>query len=680
MSYSISYAYEIVDRFSKPLEKIAAAARRSSTEIIKQTDRIAASLTGVSSAANRTKKVVDNLSSLKASLAQTTLEAERMRRTMEKQIKIPPMPAMPRMPGLPFAGGARGGRRAGGAGGAGGMGQGMQAAAGFVFPAIALKQMYQASAGLESSLSNIARLTDLNPAGLQKFKKESEGTAKFLGISTKSAMDLAAGASQAGVATEDLQRFTKLSGMTAVASGFDFAEAGELIGSIKSQLGISMPDMEKLADQVNYISDKTVTSPDKMYRVLTRASGALRGYSVETQTALAGFFSNVEPMPEVAGTALNATLGKLRTMKGQIGDVARKDGAAGLQLYLSKMTPIYAKNQRQALLMMEEHFGVENARVIEKALKRADELDNALKLAGSNEAIGSQAKEFAARLKTMQAKMEAFSARWEDLKAKIFDTKIGGGFLDFVNTAILKLSDFVDKNPEVAKFTLTVLGLVAAFSALAFVVGLITWPVIAIAGVAAGIKLAWDHSAQFRHAVKSLVNEFSALFNTVTGGKGSMDGFLKMLGQGLGVGLTLAINSLRTVVNLLALIGKTIMAIANRDLAALKGAFNDFAATQKEIVRSSLGAVGIGDEVIGRQDKAGGFVPQDLLAINRDVGPIPQAAQEAFQQQQQTWQHRAKSMIDISLSAPEGFGASVNPRDLAPGVMLNTGSNRGGKQ
>jgi TP901 family phage tail tape measure protein len=551
MAFTISYIYKAIDKFTAPLAKMAKEVDRLNARIAAATNRSAAAFLGVDKAAGRARSSVSALGKVNGQLQGMALNAERYAAAMRKVGSV----KMPALRGFPSAN--RMGVRPGGAGL-----EGLVAAGGALGLSAGIMSAGRSAMNLESSLLDVERLSDLDAGGMAKFDQMTRRLSSSLAASRVELNQMAASAISAGVPLQDMEKFLNLTSMAAVAADFSSAaEAGEVLGTIQAQLRIGVDEMTRLGDQVNIVADRTNTTNQKMFNVLERSAGVISGWGTESQAAMAGFFSNLEPRAEKAATAMNAMVTKLKVMSGPIGKMMQQDGVKGLKMYFSALAKIEDPIKRQQILL--KSFGQEHVDVASKAMNRIGELDGLLTMVSSNDAVGSLSREFRLSMSGMAGGAKKFKAAWENLKAAVFDRGVGAGFLRGLAIAVDKINAFTNANPALAKFITLAAAATAGTIALvgaAALLSVVAWPVWVVVGAmtayAGALALAWDKSELFRGQVSKLVHEVSALFGVLGLTDGTVADLARTIGESLGETFSRLLLDVRVFVSRLTYLAK----------------------------------------------------------------------------------------------------------------------------
>lgn len=297
--------------------------------------------------------------------------------------------------------------------------------------AFALSRALRPAIAFESAMADVAKVVDFDGSdGVRKLGEDILKMSTRIPIAADGLAEIVAAAGQANLIDAALPDAEKSAGLLAFAEAaakmgvaFDIgaAEAGQAMATLRNVFQLSQPQVERLADATNHLSNNMASTARDITNVITRTGGVskLFGLAEEQAAALASSFLAVGLGPERAGTAINALLSRLATapkqtdafqgalaelglnaeaLKKAIGEDA--DGA--LLAFLERV-----RGSDDALGILTDLFGRENADEIALLTGSLDQARRAFGLVGDETAFaGSMQKEFEARSKTTQNAME----------------------------------------------------------------------------------------------------------------------------------------------------------------------------------------------------------------------------------------------------------------------------------
>ena len=341
----------------------------------------------------------------------------------------------------------------------------------------------KSASDLEDKMADVQRVTDLSGKRLKVFQKLLQKMGRETGKSALGLAEIAYEGGKLNIPTDKLAAFVLM--VTKTASSFDMleSEAGSSIGQIKTKMGLTVSETEKLMNRVNFLADNTTATGSRMIEVIQRVSGTFKTLHVPIEVAAgwAGFADQIEVTGRLAASGLNQMMQKMITMPGMM-DKMLKDPTGAIKNYLNSFTKMPETVRAKKILKI---FGDEAGRFVLKAVTNLDLLDEAMKKAASKEALGSMDREWAnilARSSTAGKKIKETSTD--------ISRAIGIVFLrmfDKYSDRLIKMSEgmlkFTKANPGLIK----TLGILAALTVAVFAIiiplGFLAMSIEAIAAV-----------------------------------------------------------------------------------------------------------------------------------------------------------------------------------------------------
>lgn len=288
-------------------------------------------------------------------------------------------------------------------------------------------------------------------------------------LATVELADMAAAGARMGVARSELVGFTRTAAMMADAFEMPAGALADDMGKIAGLFGIPIPKIGELADAINYLDDRTMSTGGGIIDVMRRIGGmaaTLRMPSKEA-AALGSTFLTLGSSAEVAGTASNAVMRILGAATAQskrvrngllsIGmdpaDVQARMAKDSTGTILSVLDKLNSLSAEQRMVAATRIFGAEYGDDIAKLATGAGEYRRQLALVQSEQSKGSMQREFEARLKTT-------GAQWQITKNRMTEVAvaIGGALLPAVNSLLASAGPLVERfadwsraNPGVVK-------------------------------------------------------------------------------------------------------------------------------------------------------------------------------------------------------------------------------------
>ena len=521
MAFNIAYTYQLIDKYTAPIQKIIAATRAHTRYLKENQDAIKASNAALTRMANRSERLGGSLKALEGNnaLKHLTTQAKALNEEIGRMGRAR-LPGMPRSPGAgPAVGRAAGGHAEGrfsrfgaAASGLAGMGTGVGMSA-------VLKQ----TAAVENAMIDLGRATDLPAADLKKFEERFMTLSEQIGISTDKLAIMAFEGSKTGIETKDLDKYVKLTANAAVSFEILEEEAGRALGSIKAKMGLNIDQLKDMMDRVNFVADATSADGKNMIEIIERLSGTFNTLHLKPEIA-AGFAAiadQLETSPELAASGMNMVISKMM----QSSDMAKKMFAAPADTMKAVFSKLAAMPEAERIAAATKMFGAEAARFAIKMAGNMELFDETMKKAADSKAMDSMERE-------MASKLNSLSMLWKTMKNAVTNVAVAIGeglapdikrFGEYLREITPKVREFVREHPGFVKIAAVVAIAVAAItlavpivwalgSAFAFVaagVGLISAPLIVAAALIAGFAMRWDDWVESGHPVPELVSSIA---------------------------------------------------------------------------------------------------------------------------------------------------------------------------
>lgn len=281
----------------------------------------------------------------------------------------------------------------------------------------------------ESTFADLKKVANFTSAEQEKqVQQDIFAAAQRTGISANGMTAIAASAAESGVANDDqgnldpakLKQFLNDAAEMAVAYNISAEEAGERLAIFQSRMGLSTEQTKAMGDAMNYLASKTNATAAKTSQVVSRigAVGVTAGLSAKSIVGLAGAFVSTSESPEVAGTAMKSFL--LAMAQGEAMSKTQRDAFAKIGIRNVKalaegmkkggpeaentiMTVFEAMRklpEAEQAGIAKDIFGLESFASIAPLVNDPAKLAKAFALANSQEAVGSQLREFKTRSET----------------------------------------------------------------------------------------------------------------------------------------------------------------------------------------------------------------------------------------------------------------------------------------
>ncbi len=616
MAFNIAYTYQLIDKYTAPIQKIIAATRAHTRYLKENQDAIKASNATLTKMANRSERLNGSLKALEGNnaLKHLTTQAKALNTEVEKmgRARLPGIPgAAPGVAGVgrQTATGGKFSRFGAAASGLTGVGAGM-----------GISSVLKQTAAVENAMIDLGRATDLPAADLKKFEERFMSLSEQIGISTDKLAIMAYEGSKTGVDTKDLDKYVKLTANAAVSFEILEDEAGRALGSIKAKMGMNIDQLTKMMDVTNFVADATSADGERMINILERLSGTFKTLHVPPEIAagLAGVADQLETSPELAASGMNMMLNKLMASSELASKMIQKPEET-LRAVMQKFADM---PEAKRIAEINKKFGTEAGRFVIKLAGNMALFDETMAKAKSQDAMGSMEKE-------MASKLNSLTMKWKTMRNAVKNVGVAIGeemspqikeFSDKLREMVPRIREFVREHPGLVKFAVGVATVVAAitlavpvvwalgaaFSFLAAAVNLALWPILAIGAAVAIIIWRWDDWVKSGHPVPELIEKIAdrvdrlvgRLTYLITGSEGSSNG-VKLIAKAfdlLGYALVIPLKLLETYLSVLEKIIGTQEGMS--PIGVLAGAGANIKSLTPPNINSALGL----DKIIGGKD------------------------------------------------------------------------------
>lgn len=405
----------------------------------------------------------------------------------------------------------------------------------------------------ESAMSDVAKVlngTDAEVAALGQRLKALSTT--DLPYTADQLSEIAAAGAKIGTAKPELEKFVVMVGQIGTAFGMTAEQAGTAIATLQTIFGTTLDQTMAVADGINALNNNLGVAESAIVEVLVRSGGMAKqfGMTAEQTAALSASFLKLGKSPEVAGTAINALLGKLATATSQGEDfqnalismgtsaeqmavAIRENPEKALSKLLGMLSSMDKAAQSKVLVRM---FGAEYAPAIATLVGSIDTYNKAMGIAANaSDNAGAVQKEFANRMKTTEVQLQLMVNSLREAAIELGTTflpiikAVAGG----VGATARAVAEFVREFPNLSLAAAGIVSLGAAVSTAALAFGALK----SIAGPALGA------------IATQLVRMTPAITSAATAARGlavAMGGTLGVLGAvaaaGIGVGTILHDN------------------------------------------------------------------------------------------------------------------------------------------
>ncbi len=368
----------------------------------------------------------------------------------------------------------------------------VDAVAGFYALKTAIASPVQAAMQFESAMADVRKVVDFKSEnGLEEFKRLLLELSREVPQSVNGLAQIAAAAGQAGIAGEELVKFTEAAAKIGVAFDISADETGTALAKMMTGLGLTIDQVVLLSDSMNHLSNSQASSAAEILDVVRRvgAQAKLFGFTAEQTAAFASAMIAAGSQSDVAATSFrnmglaltrgeSATKRQKKALK-ELGldatSVAKRmqEDAVGTTIdVLEKLAQL--PKELQATIA-SDLFGNE-ARALGPLLTNLQLVKDSLGLVSDeSKYAGSAFKEFEVRAKTFENAVAIFNNILTKLKITIGAALIPAltDLMQSVIPLIDTVSDFAAAHPELTKnviaATAAVIGFKIAVAGLKFV-------------------------------------------------------------------------------------------------------------------------------------------------------------------------------------------------------------------
>lgn len=330
-----------------------------------------------------------------------------------------------------------------------------------------------AAVEFESAMADVKKVVNFDsPAGLTQMRKDLLGLSTQIALTPTQFADIAAAAGQAGIAREEIVRFTTDAAKMGVAFDMSGKEAGSAMTGLRTLFKLDQAGVVSLGDAYNHLSNNMDATARDMLNVSNRAGSqaAVIGLTGQQVGALSATFLALKTPPDVAATGINALLSKLATAdKGgkKFQDALHSIGLSGKGLKKAMEQDAQGaiinflkavKGSDDVIGTLTDLFDREYADDMAKLVNGLDTYEKALGLVADKAAYaGSMQKEFEERSKTTANSFQLAKNQAVRLAITIGSVllptinkglKIFGGVVD-------KVTAFAEANPRLTESIVT---------------------------------------------------------------------------------------------------------------------------------------------------------------------------------------------------------------------------------
>lgn len=197
----------------------------------------------------------------------------------------------------------------------------------------ALYTTVKAAAELETTMAGIRKVVDFeSPEAFKQTQKDLQALSLQIPMTTAQLGDIYQAGGQGGIAKNDLLGFTEQAAKMGVAFDVSAEQAGDWMAKWRAGLKMSQSEVVELADQINYLGNKTSASAAEISAVVTRIGplGKVGNVAGKQIAALGATIVGAGRSEEVAATGIKNLM--LALTSGAAATKLQRDAFAQLRL------------------------------------------------------------------------------------------------------------------------------------------------------------------------------------------------------------------------------------------------------------------------------------------------------------------------------------------------------------
>lgn len=341
---------------------------------------------------------------------------------------------------------------------------------------------------LENAQADLKKVANFSSKEMETgFYKAMRNFSENSPLSQVELFQIAGAGAQAGIKTDELERYTKDAAKIKVAFDMNTEAAGNFLAKTRAQLNLDQNGVMEYANVINYLANNVAATAPEIADISSRVAGlgGMAGISKEGVAALGASLVSVGVPSEVAATGLkNISLGLMagasatkkqsaafKSLGLDAEDVAKrmtKDGEGTLIDVFQRIKKLPKDVQAATLKNL---FGKESIQSASELAKHIDEVGTNIKNAHDKmRTSGSVDAEYNQRLKTMGNSFDTLKNRIVNMGVDL-GSALGPSLVQVANSIgplITKFSQLIQKHPQL---TANILKAVAGFAAFKIGIG-----------------------------------------------------------------------------------------------------------------------------------------------------------------------------------------------------------------
>jgi len=334
----------------------------------------------------------------------------------------------------------------------------------------------RAAIDFESAMADVRKVVDFEtPAQFKEMGDDILGMSKRLPMAAKDIAAITAAGGQAGIARDELPRFTEDAVKMGVAFDQSADQAGDMMAKWRTAFKLGQDQVVALADQINYLGNTGPANARQISEIVTRIGplGEVAGLAAGQIAAMGATLAGMGVGEEIAATGMKnfmlaltagtsatkeqqATFKALRLDSKQLATAMQKDAEGTVMRVLTAISKV-DKDKQAAVL--DGLFGKESIGAIAPLLTNMDLLrQNFRKVGDATAYAGSMSKEYEARAATTANGLQLMRNRAAAVGIAVGNILLPplNELLAFAGPLVDRMSDLAAANPELIKGVLGV--------------------------------------------------------------------------------------------------------------------------------------------------------------------------------------------------------------------------------
>lgn len=287
----------------------------------------------------------------------------------------------------------------------------------------------RAAMEFETSMADVKKVVDFDtPEQFKQMGKDVLDMSEKMPVAASGIAAIVAAGGQAGFARGELKQFAEDAVKMGIAFDQTADQSGDMMAKWRTSFKLTQPEVVKLADQINYLSNTGPSSAAQIADIVTRIGplGAIAGLASGQIAAMGATLAGVGVPSEVAATGMknfmlaltkggSATKQQAKAFKSlrlDVKDLAKsmqKDAQGTIEDVLARIAKVDPSKQAG---LLTELFGTESVSAIAPLLTNLDLLKKSFRdVEDGSGFAGSMQKEYAARAATTANAMQLLQNR-----------------------------------------------------------------------------------------------------------------------------------------------------------------------------------------------------------------------------------------------------------------------------